>query len=126
MNVTELSTGREYEVELIPVGRRDMRGVPQNAEVVLRQSTPDEPWLDCQSWNGPVRGRRPGDRTQLDDLLGRRLAMLCWVAGVPRSGEYVSVHIHVFDQAQRWVARNRADIAVDDKIQDDVGRRAVG
>ncbi|MGW5742886.1 DEAD/DEAH box helicase [Amycolatopsis sp. NPDC003861] len=126
MDIAELAHGREYEVELTPVGRPDMRGISQHAEVVLRQSRPDEPWLTCQAWDGPVRGRRMLDRALLDDLLGRERALLCWVADVPRSGLYVSIHIHVFDEAQHWVSQDRVDIAVDDKIQDDVTRRAVG
>jgi hypothetical protein len=126
MNVAELSYGREYEVELISVGRPDMRDVPRQAEVTLSQSAPDEPWLTCRSWSGPIRGHRPSDRALLDDLLGRERAMLCWIASVPRNGGYASVHIHVFEQAQRWISQDRVDIAVDDKIQDDVIRRAVG
>lgn len=127
MDVAELSYGREYEidVDLVDPPGVALRG---NAEALLSQSAPDEPWLTAplstgRAWNGPVRGRRPVDRALLDELLGR--PMLCWIAGIPHSGTYVSVHVHVFEDAQRWMTRDRVDIAVDEKIRDDVARRTV-
>ncbi|MEX5635596.1 DEAD/DEAH box helicase [Parafrankia sp. FMc2] len=126
MKVAEVSHGRESEVELEPVDRPDLHHLDKLAEVGIRQSRPDEPWLTYQSRPEAVRGRRPKDRALLDNLFGRHQAVLSWIAAVSNDGKCATVHLHAFEQAQRWDAQNRVDIAVDDKIHDDVARRVIG
>jgi hypothetical protein len=123
VDVHDVAYGYEYDLELVFAGTTTPSWLTRQAEILLEQSTPGEPWLAFGGRREPVQGRRRIDRDLLDRLLGQRQPMLCW-ADVPRGAQYVKVHLNVFDQGDFWPATDPIRIGVDERIHQGIERVA--
>jgi hypothetical protein len=125
MKVCDVIHGGIVTVEL---GRSDGERFPENlipkAEVFLLEKDGSELHLQMAEDVWPVAGTSPRDQDSLRQFTTRNLPQLAWfVQGGPGKGaaERILVQFHEFPSAFVW--NEPMDIAVDDKVVEDMRKR---
>ncbi len=124
MRAQDVETG---QVTTLTLGLQDGGsfgdGLRPGLEVQLARGT-DVAVLQVAGESYAIRGSSAEDEAKAERLLARRLPYLAWlVAPSPRRGpaERVTVQVHEFAFGFHW--EQEMDVALDEKIVDDVSRR---
>jgi hypothetical protein len=122
MRCADVNSGQISTVQLVPTGARAFTGLRPGDEVELTRA--DGVFtLTAREQTLSVEGGSADDDAVLERLASRRLPMLAWVLAVQPQGAAtrITVQAHEFPLRFHWEAV--MDIAVDEKIVDDVSRR---